>query len=117
MRSWITGSGLAGTLLLAFTSVLGAQTYIPTAPGPVPLPLPAAPIAAFQATPLESSPLFLPELQPLSLQGWFDGRSAGDAPLHTYKPGSWGPTAGDELLSRYGHKWQRVCGSHEADGN
>ena len=51
------------------------------------------------------------------LEAWSDGRSTSDAPLHTYKPGSWGPTAGDELLSRYGHKWQRVCGSHEADGN
>ena len=50
------------------------------------------------------------------LEAWSDERSLGDAPLHTYRPGSWGPTAADELLSRDGRTWQRVCGSHESNG-
>ena len=50
------------------------------------------------------------------LQAWSDERSTGDAPLHVYKPGSWGPTAADELLSRDGRTWQRVCGPHEVNG-
>ncbi len=51
------------------------------------------------------------------LEAWSDERSNGDAPLHTYRSGSWGPKAADDLLSSDGRKWQRICGSHEDDGD
>lgn len=33
--------------------------------------------------------------------------SSGGQPLHTYKPGSWGPQAADNLLSQDGRRWRR----------
>ena len=29
-----------------------------------------------------------------------------------YEPGTWGPECADELLSKLGHQWLQVCGSH-----
>lgn len=38
---------------------------------------------------------------------------APDGPaLHIYEPGSWGPSAADELLASDGRGWLRVCGIH-----
>jgi glucose-6-phosphate 1-dehydrogenase len=33
-------------------------------------------------------------------------------PIYVYQPGSWGPSAADELLARDGRSWLRVCGLH-----
>ena len=48
------------------------------------------------------------------IKGW---EQAGDAavapPVERYAPGSWGPAAADELLSRYGHRWQPGCAHEE----
>ena len=38
----------------------------------------------------------------------------GTPPPQVYEPGSWGPDRADELLSRLGHHWLQVCGSHGA---
>ena len=42
------------------------------------------------------------------LTGWEQTPDA--SPLHTYKPGTWGPAASDELLARAGHVWRYGCG-------
>lgn len=42
------------------------------------------------------------------LAGWEQTPDA--SPLHTYKPGTWGPAASDELLARAGHVWRYGCG-------
>jgi glucose-6-phosphate 1-dehydrogenase len=36
-------------------------------------------------------------------------QSADAPPLTSYKPGSWGPTAADELLARHGRHWRHGC--------
>ena len=41
--------------------------------------------------------------------------SADAQPPQVYEPGSWGPERADELLSRLGHHWLRICGGHGAD--
>ncbi len=33
-------------------------------------------------------------------------------PLHTYKPGSWGPDAAQAMLAKDGRTWLLVCGEH-----
>ena len=38
-------------------------------------------------------------------------------PPEEYEPGSWGPAASDELLSREGHTWQQVCGTHDGEND
>jgi len=38
------------------------------------------------------------------LQAW---QSQSGAPLHRYRPGSWGPDASDELLTREGRSWRK----------
>lgn len=40
------------------------------------------------------------------LQGW---ETEVAPPLTTYEPGSWGPTAADELLRRNGRSWRHGC--------
>jgi glucose-6-phosphate 1-dehydrogenase len=46
------------------------------------------------------------------LQGW---SSPDVSPLAIYEPGSWGPTAADELLAREGRVWRLGCGGHDED--
>ena len=41
--------------------------------------------------------------------------SADAQPPQVYEIGSWGPERADELLSRLGHHWLRICGGHGAD--
>ncbi len=38
--------------------------------------------------------------------------AASSPPLHTYKHGSWGPAAADDLLSQQGFRWETGC-SHD----
>jgi glucose-6-phosphate 1-dehydrogenase len=45
------------------------------------------------------------------IKGW---EQAVVPPVERYAPGSWGPAAADELLSRYGHRWQLGC-AHESE--
>lgn len=45
------------------------------------------------------------------LKAWKD---PDGPPLHSYKPGSWGPAAADQLLARDGRSWTRICGLHQA---
>ncbi|MCO5190333.1 MAG: glucose-6-phosphate dehydrogenase [Anaerolineae bacterium] len=43
------------------------------------------------------------------INGW----EADDGPpLAHYEPGSWGPSAADDLLAGSGHNWERGCGNH-----
>jgi glucose-6-phosphate 1-dehydrogenase len=39
-------------------------------------------------------------------------QSAGGPPLEFYTPGTWGPSAADELLAHQGRGWLRGCGWH-----
>ena len=41
------------------------------------------------------------------IRGW--EQSADAPPLATYEPGSWGPVAADELMTRDGCLWRKVC--------
>jgi len=43
------------------------------------------------------------------IQAW---ESHTAPPLSTYEPGSWGPTAADELLARSGRIWHHSCREH-----
>jgi glucose-6-phosphate 1-dehydrogenase len=43
------------------------------------------------------------------LAGW---EQSDAPPLTFYKPGSWGPDEGDDLLARDGRAWYRDCGVH-----
>ncbi len=45
--------------------------------------------------------------------GAASGEMAVVPPVERYAPGSWGPAAADELLSRYGHRWQPGCAHDE----
>jgi glucose-6-phosphate 1-dehydrogenase len=44
------------------------------------------------------------------LTAWADKKAT---PLATYEPGSWGPEAADELLTKDGRSWRRNCGQHD----
>ena len=45
------------------------------------------------------------------LEAWEVGEQS---PLHIYEPGSWGPSAADELLAQDGRSWVQACGGHHA---
>ena len=47
-------------------------------------------------------------VEPL-IQEWQEGALGSVQP---YDAGSWGPEASQELLSRNGHRWQEISGSH-----
>jgi len=47
-------------------------------------------------------------LEPI-LEAW---EAPDGHPVHIYEPGSWGPSAADEILKNDGRSWLRVCGLH-----
>ncbi|HLA99263.1 MAG TPA: glucose-6-phosphate dehydrogenase [Anaerolineales bacterium] len=47
-------------------------------------------------------------LEPI-LEAW---EAPDGPPVHIYGPGSWGPSAADEILKNDGRSWLRVCGLH-----